>query len=149
MIGQFANILKPWYNEQVSQTLFVHYIEYFTISNVICLVNPQNRSWVLFTITRNSLHRGSLYQGLSVLTFKTYYLVTVDVCNLILQITRYIPISSAIPIRYYKMGKVFGPTSCVALEFSQRGSIELTKSNKIFTVIATSYMLHLASSPTI
>ena len=93
-----------------------------------------------------SLYRGSLYQRLSVLTFKTYYLVTVDVCNLILQITRYIPISSAIPIRYYKMGKVFGPTSCVALEFSQRGNIELTKSNKIFTVIATSYMPHLESS---
>ena len=52
--------------------------------------------------------------------------MTVDVCNLTLQIT----ISSAIPIRYYKMGKVFGPTICVALEFSQRGSIELTKSNK-------------------
>ena len=63
--------LKPWYNEQVSQTLFVHYNEYFNISNVICLVNPKNGSWVLFTIWQNSLYwgllyRGSLYQGLSV-----------------------------------------------------------------------------------
>ena len=38
------------------------------ISNVICLVKPQNGSWVLFTISGNSLYRGSLYQGLSVLT---------------------------------------------------------------------------------
>ena len=37
----------------------------FTISNVICIVNPQNGSWVLFTISRNSLYRDSLYQGLS------------------------------------------------------------------------------------
>ena len=59
--------LKPRYNEQVSQTLFVHYIEYFTISNVISLVNPQIWSWVLFTISRNSL-----YQGLSVLSTSTY-----------------------------------------------------------------------------
>ena len=47
---------------KVCQTLFVHYIELFTISNVICSVNPQNRSWVLFTISRNSL-----YQDLSIL----------------------------------------------------------------------------------
>ena len=60
-----VSTLKPWYSEQVRQTLFVYYIEYFTISNVICLVNPQNGSWVLFTISRNSLYRGSLYQGLS------------------------------------------------------------------------------------
>ena len=39
----------------------------FTISNVICLVNPQNGSWVLFTIVWNSLYWGSLYQGLSAL----------------------------------------------------------------------------------
>ena len=58
--------LKPWYSEQVRQTLFVHYIEKFTISNEIRLVNPQNRSCILFTISRNSLYRGSLYQGLSV-----------------------------------------------------------------------------------
>ena len=58
--------LKPQYNEQVIQTLFVHYIEYFTISNVIFLVNLQNGSWLLFTISRNSLYRGSLYRGLSV-----------------------------------------------------------------------------------
>ena len=36
------------------------------ILNVICIVNPQNGSWVLFTISQNSLFRGSLYQGLSV-----------------------------------------------------------------------------------
>ena len=46
----------------------------FTISNVICLVNPQNESWVLFIISRNSLYQGLLYRGLSVptnpLTFK-------------------------------------------------------------------------------
>ena len=59
--------LKPRYNEQVIQTLFVNYIEYFTISKVISLVNPQNWIWVLFTISRNSLYRGSLYRGLSVL----------------------------------------------------------------------------------
>ena len=59
--------LKPRYSKQVSQTLFVHYIEQFTISNVNCLVNPQNGSWVLFTISQNSLYQGSLYRGLSVL----------------------------------------------------------------------------------
>ena len=32
-------------------------------------MNPQNGSWVLFTISRNSLFRGSLYRGLSVLSF--------------------------------------------------------------------------------
>ena len=64
------NTLKPRYNEQVRQTLFVHYIEKFTISNVIWLVNPQNGSWVLFTISKNSLYQGLLYQGLSVLALK-------------------------------------------------------------------------------
>ena len=44
--------LKPRYNEQVCQTIF------FTISNLICLVNPQN-----------SLYRGSLYWDLSIYTF--------------------------------------------------------------------------------
>ena len=39
----------------------------FTISNVICLVNPQNGSWILFTISQNSLYRSLLYLGLSVL----------------------------------------------------------------------------------
>ena len=38
------------------------------MSNVICLVNPQNGSWVLFTILQNSLYQGSLYLGLSVPT---------------------------------------------------------------------------------
>ena len=37
-----------------------------SISNVLCLVNPQKWSWVLFTISQNSLYWGSLYQGLSV-----------------------------------------------------------------------------------
>ena len=36
--------LKPQYSEQVYQTLFVHYIKLFTISNVIYLVNTQNGS---------------------------------------------------------------------------------------------------------
>ena len=36
------------------------------ISNITCLVNPQNGSQVLFTISRNSLYPGSLYRGLSV-----------------------------------------------------------------------------------
>ena len=62
----FIHTLKPRYSEQVRQTLFVHYNEWFTISNVLCLVNPQNGSWVLFTISRNSLYQGSLYRGLSV-----------------------------------------------------------------------------------
>ena len=64
--------LKPRYSEQVCQTLFVHYIKQFTISNIKCLVNPQNGSWVLFTISQNSLYRGSLYQGLSVVLQNTY-----------------------------------------------------------------------------
>ena len=46
------NTLKPRCNKHVHQTLFVRYIEYFTISNAICLVNPQNGSCVLFTILR-------------------------------------------------------------------------------------------------
>ena len=50
--------LEPWYSEQVSQILFVHYIEEFDISYVIGLVNPQNGSWVLFTISRSSLYWG-------------------------------------------------------------------------------------------
>ena len=55
-------------NKSVMHTLFVHYFELFTtISNVICLANPQIRSWVLFTILRNSLYRDLLHQGLSVL----------------------------------------------------------------------------------
>ena len=37
----------------------------------MCLVNPQNWSWVLFPISRNSLFRGSLYQGLSALCTTT------------------------------------------------------------------------------
>ena len=61
--------LKPRYNEQVRQTLFVHYMELFTISNVICLVNPQDGSWVLFAILQNSLYKGLLCQGLGVLKF--------------------------------------------------------------------------------
>ena len=40
----------------------------FTISNVICLINPQNGSWVLFTI----VSRNSLYRGLSVLAWVLY-----------------------------------------------------------------------------
>ena len=59
--NQSKSTLKPRYNEQVCQTPFL-----FTISNVICLVNPQNGSWVLFTKMRNSLYQGSLYRGLSV-----------------------------------------------------------------------------------
>ena len=38
--------LKPWYSEQVSQTLFVHYIEYFSISNVKYLVSSSSK-WEL------------------------------------------------------------------------------------------------------
>ena len=49
------------------------------MSNVICLVNPQNGNWVLFTIARNSLYQDTLYQGLSVPTFKSNY-----VCMLLL-----------------------------------------------------------------
>ena len=64
------NTLKPRNSEHFRQTLFVHYIKYFTISNVICLVNPPNGNWVLFTISQNSLYRGSLYWGLSVFIHK-------------------------------------------------------------------------------
>ena len=63
--GRYST-LKPRNNEQVNQTLFVHYIEYFTMSNVIWLVNFQNGSWVLLTISQNSLYRGSLNRDLSV-----------------------------------------------------------------------------------
>ena len=42
------------------------------MSNVIWLVNFQNGSWVLLTISQNSLYRGSLYQGLSVVLQNTY-----------------------------------------------------------------------------
>ena len=69
----YSSTLKPRYSEQICQTLFLHYIEKFTISNAICLVNPQNGSWVLLTISWNSLYQGSLYQGLSV---RTYYVST-------------------------------------------------------------------------
>ena len=65
----YVSTLKPRYCEQVRQTLFVHYIEKFTISNVICLVDPQNGSWVLFTILRNSVNPGSLYRGLGYKVF--------------------------------------------------------------------------------
>ena len=58
-----VSTLKPWYSEQVRQTLFVYYIEYFTISNVICLVDPQNGSWVLFTrYIVNIVNRGSHFK---------------------------------------------------------------------------------------
>ena len=67
----YVSTLKPRYSEQVRQTLFVHYIEKFTISNVICLVDPQNGSWVLFTILQNSVNRGSLYRGLGVVCMYT------------------------------------------------------------------------------
>ena len=44
---------------------------FFTISNLICLVNPQNGIWALFTISRNSLYQGSLYQSLSVFALRS------------------------------------------------------------------------------
>ena len=34
-------------------------------------MNPQNGNWVLFTISRNSLYQGSLYQGLSVFALRS------------------------------------------------------------------------------
>ena len=67
VLVQNSGTLKCRNSKQIHQTLFVHYMEYFIISNVICLINPQNGSWVLFTILRNSLYRGSLYRDLSVL----------------------------------------------------------------------------------
>ena len=36
------------------------------------MVNPQNESWILFTILLKSLYRGSLYQGLNVL-FRSFF----------------------------------------------------------------------------
>ena len=71
MINLKIDTLKPQYSEQVCQILFVHYIKWFAISIVIGLVNPQNGSWVLFTISRNSLYQGSLYQGLSVFALRS------------------------------------------------------------------------------
>ena len=62
--NQSKSTLKPRYNEQVSQTPFL-----FTISNAICLVNPQNGS--LFTKSRNSLYQGSLYRGLRYVNYSS------------------------------------------------------------------------------
>ena len=42
------------------------------MSNVICLVNPQNGSLVLFTILQNSLYQVLLYWGLSVCNFFSF-----------------------------------------------------------------------------
>ena len=42
LLSSEFSTLKSRYSEQVHDTLFVHCIEQFTISNVICLVNPQN-----------------------------------------------------------------------------------------------------------
>ena len=41
----------------------------------IGLVYPQNGSWVLLTILRNSLYRGSLYRGLSVPNLLSYFTI--------------------------------------------------------------------------
>ena len=54
-------IHTPRYNEQVSQTLFVHYIK--------CNMISKSSKWELGFVSRNSLYRGSLYQGLSVLMY--------------------------------------------------------------------------------
>ena len=67
--SQKSCTLKPRYSKQDCQTFFVHYIEWFTISNIICVVNPQNGSWIFFTISRNSQYRSSLFQGFSVNIF--------------------------------------------------------------------------------
>ena len=53
----FWNTLKPRYSEWVHHILFVHYIEWFTKSNIICLINPKNGSWVLFTISKFIISR--------------------------------------------------------------------------------------------
>ena len=42
-------------NKSVRPFLFTTILNNSFISNVICLVNPHNRSWFLFTISRNSL----------------------------------------------------------------------------------------------
>ena len=62
----------------------------FTISNVICLVNPQNGSWVLFTTSQNSLCRGSLYRGLSVLPNVIFLVHCVSQCIF----TRYLGVNN-------------------------------------------------------
>ena len=53
-------------NKSIRPFLFTLSNNSLHISYVICWVNPKNGSWVLFNISRNSLYRGSLYQGLSV-----------------------------------------------------------------------------------
>ena len=67
--GNCVYLSKSWYvvhsNLDIAKKSVRPFL--FTISKVICLVNPENGSWVLFTISRNSLYGGSLYQGLSVL----------------------------------------------------------------------------------
>ena len=43
MSGNNPHTLKPRYSEQVCQTLFVHYIEKFTISNVIKMLSKSTK----------------------------------------------------------------------------------------------------------
>ena len=59
---------KLRYNERSCQAPFVHYIAKFTIS---WLFNSKG-SWHLFTISRNSLYRDSLYRSLGVLPYVMY-----------------------------------------------------------------------------
>ena len=59
------NTPKLRYNELSCQAPFVHYIAKFTIS---WLFNSKG-SWHLFTISRNSLYRDSLYRSLGVYIF--------------------------------------------------------------------------------
>ena len=71
-IGLVYNIVHS--NLDIANKSVRHFL--FTISNIICLVNPQNGSWVLFTILWNSLYWGLLYQGLSIITNHNFSLGT-------------------------------------------------------------------------
>ena len=57
------NSVFPSLSQTAPRVLKKWYIYFFCY----IFIRPQNGSWVLFTISRNSLCRGSLYWGLSVL----------------------------------------------------------------------------------
>ena len=60
-----SRVLKPWYNEQVSQTLFVHYIEYYLFHYIKYNMLSKSSKWEMgfvhyitkFTILRFVISR--------------------------------------------------------------------------------------------
>ena len=66
--AKYLYTLKPWFNEQVRHMYLVCSL-YRIIYYIKCKMLSKSSKWEddLFTILQNSLYRGSLYQGLSVL----------------------------------------------------------------------------------